>query len=50
LAFIGFGILGAEIEDLADLDAARRKAFFGIAEGRFVMHLVGRGIGRGPIA
>ena len=44
------GILVAEVENVADLDAARRKpvAFGDRVPGRLVMHLVGRGVGRRP--
>ena len=45
------GILGAEIEDVADLDAARRDLLVGRqrAEGRRVVLLGGRGVERGPL-
>ena len=44
------GILGAEIEDVADLDAARGDAplLRQRREGGRVVLLVGRGVGRGP--
>ena len=44
------GILLAEMEDMADLDAARREpvAIRDVGPGRFVMHLVGGGVGRRP--
>ena len=44
------GVLVAEVENMADLDAARRQplAFGNRAPGLLVMHLVGGGIGRGP--
>ena len=44
------GVLGAEVEDVADLDAARGDAplLRQRGEGGLVVLLVGRGVGRGP--
>ena len=47
------GILGAEIEDLPDLDAARVQPLVRrnlALEARGVVHVLGRGIERGPLA